>query len=491
MTLKDAITINDPPDIGLGYNVLDNYSNYSYKFRLYMINELDLKPEKSLTPDLDGIDKVIIAETGATSFYIDSVNFDSKVATNGESLNAITSKFDMTIIEPLGASLFDKFSVAASTLGVRNYAQQPFYLELTFTGYDGFGKPNNDILKNEKKVWKVVIRNTEMNVSEKGAEYTILGSLINEIGIFQEYGSLPTSISVKGNTMPKILAKLQKEWNDAEEKKWGISQAPLKQYEIVLYNDYRDGGVQWATKEGGDIKGMMFENETLALSTLRSAPSKSHNKASKLELGDNGEINPEFAKDRPIQRIINDLLSATNWADDLGKKIKRAGTNSSEEKSSKDREKDGINEQKKFHQTLSTVHIRPQVRYDSWDPTTNDYNRTIIYHVFPYDAASQIMQSLSMNDKQKEYENKKAASLQKIKEWTNRKNFIRRKYNYLFTGKNTDILSFDLRFNNIWQSYVPYYNGDTGIDAIDSAKATKKCRYSKDLWFCSKSNHKK
>ena len=115
-------------------NLLQFYDNVTYNIRWYMIPQdihdyIVEQNKKGLNsvyvPDSS---KIIIMETGVSSNY---------------SLNSLTMRnafgvigSDMSLIEVNGCSLFNKITAISKLLGYENPMQQPFFVDIWFSGYE-------------------------------------------------------------------------------------------------------------------------------------------------------------------------------------------------------------------------------------------------------------------------------------------------------------------------------------------------------------------
>lgn len=433
-------------------NVLNELGNYTYQWRMFLVNELAFRKNEytlSITP------QITIAETGATSLYIDSITMDNYVATNSETLSATRSTFIMELIEPKGANFFDLLLTASQELGISNWSKTPFYLQLSFRGYDDNGDPKF-IEGNPNWIWRMQFTSMENTIDEGGSRYTIQGFLSNDMGLTERYGTVPKALSLTGNTFLEMMSNLEKDWNEYEVENANWSSSPLVQYKFIFYEDVATPSpikLNWQ-----DLK-MIESFDSQNPSRSRTADSKQTGRGS----GAN-EQRADFANGWRVQSIIDTLISASSFSEELRKKYPKLS--------------DATTDNKDILSNLGlakTYLMDPQVIYTAFDPIANDYERLIVYHIWPYDGLTPVLDPTPAAeagaDPNSEINQKKKDRSKAHVLFSEKARNVRRVYNYYYTGKNIDILKFDLRFNNFWTAFISQY--EKGQRAIKGPSADK------------------
>lgn len=123
-------------------NLLQFYDNVTYNIRWYMIPQdihdyIVEQNKKGLNsvyvPDSS---KIIIMETGVSSNYsLNSLTMRNAFGVIGSD-NSININMDMSLIEVNGCSLFNKITAISKLLGYENPMQQPFFVDIWFSGYE-------------------------------------------------------------------------------------------------------------------------------------------------------------------------------------------------------------------------------------------------------------------------------------------------------------------------------------------------------------------
>ena len=164
------------------HNELEEYDNVTYNIRFYMLpysyqqelskykNEGDVNFFKKISDNA----KIIIAETGVSSNYdITSLTMETVHTSVYRSNSATTYKINLIIKEITGCSLLNKIAVISKVLGYQNHYCQPYHLDIWFSGYEhSTGKEIKQI--GEMLTYEVIISEVTSNISENIAHYNFI-----------------------------------------------------------------------------------------------------------------------------------------------------------------------------------------------------------------------------------------------------------------------------------------------------------------------------
>ena len=421
-------------------NFLNQFHSYTYQWRLFMVNELSLKKNDF---NVLKAPQLTIAETGSTSIYIDSVSIDSSVCTSSETLSATRMVFNVELVEPNSAEFFDLIYSASLELQIQNWAKTPFYLQLTFRGYDEDGEPQY-IEGNPTWVWRMQVNQMENTIDEGGARYSLQGYLLNDIALAQDYGTVPKALSITGNTFLEMMANLETEWNKYEAKNARLSASALVQYKFLFYQDkVSPANIKLDWHEMKMVESFDSQN-----------PSRTRT-ANTNETGTGTGANKHraaFANGWRIQRVIDTLISSSSFAEKLRNEYPTLLDTKSDTGKLANL---GV---------AKTYLMEPQVIYTAYDPIANDYEKLIVYHIWPYDGITPVLDATpaagSATVVDKEIEEKKNQRAKSGILYLEEARSVRKVYNYYYTGKNTDVLKFDLRFNTFWRAFIFQYGAN-------------------------------
>tara|TARA_B100001173_G_scaffold74660_1_gene63606 strand:+ start:4700 stop:7480 length:2781 start_codon:yes stop_codon:yes gene_type:complete len=126
-------------------NILNKYDNVTYNWTMYMVNPKDVNQYDDI---LKTDSYRVIAQSGVEAeIGIESVTQDMKLAFNKDlpDREALANVFSMRLVEPMGATLYSRIYKAAEDLGIMNHLKACYLLELKFLGYTQDGEPIADI----------------------------------------------------------------------------------------------------------------------------------------------------------------------------------------------------------------------------------------------------------------------------------------------------------------------------------------------------------
>jgi len=406
-----------------------------------------------LVPDYGGkklVEQFNSRSSGRFNFYFQDLEIESIMAFDKRTGFAKANKISFTIVEPYSLSGFiEALQVAAVAAGHPTYKSAPFVLKVEFKGYpDWTSNPSDDWKQIEPATRYFVIRFTEVQIKadDTGTRYFCKAVPINEIA-YGESNKLKTNISMAGKTVKEILNNLMNEVNKTTKQANGVSesatirgnQAQCDEYEIFFPVQSLDGKVIWDQ-----------ENSAIANSVVADLARDNVN----YEFVD--PIEKQKREGIPGRRVTyNPLTPSVQFASqsnihDIIATVVRDSVNV--QQILKDIEtyiKDG-----EFVDYFTIgIEILPK---NLWDPLRNQPFYTYRYYVLPYTI----------------HYTKIPGFESKTIDPANIKKFVRRTYNYLYTGKNIDIISLNLNFNHLYFQTQPYNQGNKSIYGQRSAFGT-------------------
>ena len=203
-------------------NPLDSFISFNYLFTLSNLTPEDINfPETSyLKGNLGRIilssggrfsnDRVSTAyqptdnPSGQYDFFIDNVEILSLIAplmsTKGS--NSVTIEFEVT--EPYSIGQFlQSCQIAAVANNHPDYTQSPFLLTLEFRGYteDNLSTP----VENTTRYLPIAIHSINMTVSASGCKYQVRAHSWSEVALSDSYNILKQDTAISGETVVKML----------------------------------------------------------------------------------------------------------------------------------------------------------------------------------------------------------------------------------------------------------------------------------------------
>lgn len=397
-------------------NPLDAYASYTYHLKLWMTsqdNEIAIQDIVTGSNDtklaIDNIPKVIIAESGVTEgFGIKEFNFVNLVGTNQETRNTQDLTWSMVIMEPYGLSLPDKINSAAQEYGMLNWHRAKYYLQLYFVGYNEDGSPVETAMFH--KTFSLMITSISLTASEAGSVYDLKGIMDGGYGFSDEAAILKCTVKLTNkSTIGDIMNNLATALTN-NQAKIESSNIPSTTFEIKLPNYMKSWQIDSGTVYKNDSRSwsMDLQDKNMPVLTLNSGK-------------DISEV---------IRYIIGRSPQSIDWA--LGKGAQGSGNFDS-------------------HAIIKNSKVYSQVAYTGFDAWTGDYIKKITYTVYQYEETrSQANIAQVKKSSEPKIQQSKIDYLLGIGR-------IQKRYDWIFTGQNLDVIKFDLKINNFWAIAVPQY----------------------------------
>ena len=187
--------------------------------------------------------------------YFSKVEMINVPGLNERRRSTSVTNISMTIQEPLGISLLDKMRGAAANCNYLDHISAPYMLTMEFKGYDEFGKLISE--RDQKSLTRKIpikITNMELDVNQGGTTYQITAIPYNEHGFLNHFVYLRSSGTIKrGNTLQETMNSLADLLNkQAEDEKNQQLVEIADTYEIVV-DKFFDGKEVFSDKRVGDI----------------------------------------------------------------------------------------------------------------------------------------------------------------------------------------------------------------------------------------------
>lgn len=391
-------------------NPLDAVDQATYHFKLFMIDEASVTAQQYQKPET----RVIIAESGVTTgILIESVELTTYVGQHRENRNKMTTAFEINLAEPLGATLIDRIYAASIELGVLNYTEGVYFLELSFLGRgpDLIGKVQSEDIS-PKKTWPIKITGIEATTDTKGTTYAIKAFLYSNLGFSNEHmGVTPSSLQFdSGKTVEDAFKALEKVFNIELQTSAG---------KALTFPD----------------KMMIIVDPELGKLTLSSGEATNTSRTGESAITDTPK-KIVIPKNYSLLSAINAILMASP---EYVRGARDAET------------ADEVEAEKKAEPELKRVHrVSTFAQHLAYDPVRNTPIRRFIFNITPYKTANLYSSAGEIGG------NKNSTA---IFDKLLAQRAIRKQYSYIFTGLNDQIIDFDLKFNFGWYVKRPPHGG--------------------------------
>lgn len=156
------------------------------------------------------------------NFYFDRLTFKNTVANNANSKMANTTIINFSIIETFGVSLFDRLMETGNKSGYKvNPAMTPYALVIEFFAVDEVtGAPVAEICK--PKVMLVKLGEITTKITTKGAEYQVQAQPYSQDTLAKSADTLPAAFSIEAETVNEFFGSYHRYLNGENGKDYSI-----------------------------------------------------------------------------------------------------------------------------------------------------------------------------------------------------------------------------------------------------------------------------
>lgn len=405
-------------------NVLDQYANYTYHVRWSLTNDVD-GSNVSSKAEFENIKKVVVAESGVTSgFNITEFEMDNTCAPGQKNQMSLNVSWRMTIKEPYGLSLLDKVYSVSRTMGVKNHLTNSCFIELWFTGYNEDGTiATPDMYSSLYKLFRVIITKMDTDTTDAGTTYSISGYFDNMFANSNHVMISPALNIGPVKTIGDFFAKFESELN-------------------IIQDDLENKDSRTITYKF-NVPAFMRDWE------FSQNPTTSTRSSSISEQDQNNLTNPtiSISKGMDLNTILTQVVSMTKQGQQFVLGDPRppgTGVAPGSAGSSSTSANGGVN----------VILIHSNATLIGFDYITNDYVRKITYTFTRFESSRAVVDpATAAATQQPAQQNDKHATLVASKRYN-------KVYEYIFTGRNLDIIRFDIKLNWFWQSPIPNQLGN-------------------------------
>jgi hypothetical protein len=437
-------------------NVLNNFRSYTYSFTLAAIRKSDAENPKYTGSDLD----IVIAKSGGKGvqnmpgtspeaigfnksspgrfdFFIDNVEISTDMAFSEKGSTTLPATLKFEIVEPYSVNGFiEALHIAALTADFPTYAEAVYVLKMQFLGYpDNVDLPEPEPVKKATRYFMFKMSEVELDVSEKGTRYRCAGNPHNQMALGQP-NILKEPVSLQGSTVQSALENFFKNINNqliAADKsgKTGASAGNHDVYEIKFPDIVNGKEIGSSNKIGeSKIAEPLRENQLYAFldpatSTKANAMQTGKSTASSIPADYvMKDTQIQFAEGRRINEAISAVIRDSNYPRDILKDV--------------------ADKTDEFGMITYFTVITETIPLKNYDAVSKRPFKKYVFKVVPY----QVHVTSVPGYESVPY---KVEKLDPI---------IWRRYNYLYTGKNIDILNFKLNFKLAFQAQIPLANAN-------------------------------
>lgn len=467
-------------------NVLSYYTSYNYYFTLSVLNETQINfPDQTYKKGQYGPlilrsasgapDKELVNTAyGKYDFYIDDLKLSGLIGYDKITGNTNSTNISFRVIEPYSMGLFFQ-AVQAAALKAKydNYLNVPLLLTIEFKGhvFDNDSQLLNVQIDNTTKHIPLKLLRINMKVTGKGTNYDVEAIPWNEQGFSTEFNEVKTPINIKmdtGNyTVQNLLQSgeqsLQKVLNDYFQTRVKNKEVEVANQILILFpadlssdtsvgnktaNEKSDSNPATVNNMSSVSNDTLFKNLGVAAGTgkntslIQSSGEKSVNQIGMSRLG----LNVANKGDTPYPKDneVYDSKTGTPIRGNIQIDYNNASFKFAQGSSVVDIINQCILISDYGRNALSEAQRTPEGQIVWWRIETQLYllsapenlqtgikPKLVVFRVVPYKVDSSSV--LPPNAKRPKLENIKKQSL--------------KEYNYIYTGKNTEIVDFNIELN--------------------------------------------
>ena len=360
-----------------------------------------------------GSDNRVKTSFGSFDYFVDDLIIVTQPKISSNTGETFASKISFKILEPYSMGLFlDAMSAGALENDYPNFREASYLLMIEFAGYLEDNKPH---APDPKLTRYIPIRFLDIKFSVKsgGSIYECEAVPYNEIGFRSPLSDLKTNAILKGSKVFHLLTDLQNALNGYAFKMVGENEMDVPdQYNIIYPKDFSDSGNLGSSSEiansivfkGDEAGNINFPNQDETYDPIKGII-KTRSLGTINQANKSYQINPGVK----IQDIISEVILKSDY-------IVNQLTNAS------------IKVNKKG--MLKWFRIDLQITDGTFSKILNRQTRIYTYRIVPYEVhISKLIPPRAI-----------PAGYEEIKKTVNRI------YNYIYTGKNTEIINFDIDY---------------------------------------------
>lgn len=470
-------------------NVLHDYATYDYIIGISVltaedVNDPDNSYMKNITLPTYETPRLICKTAGCEpnnrvktdygkhEFFIDDLSIESVIGLQEVNVTNATN-FSFTVTEPYSMGLFPMAcQQAALEAGHNAWIDAPFLLTLEFRGNTEIGSllPIPDC----NRYFPLKFSEIDMQVNHTGSTYTVQAFAWNDLGRSQKNSKLKTDMTIKGSSVQEALQtgeqSLQAVWNKQLKSMKDKKAVAVPDEIIILFpkdiaSDKGSDSGQGATMGSAASSESIYKKLGVTKSSINDTQVQSEKEVNiigKSSMGYGHDKRPDapFGKENEVYNEENKV----NVRDKNNPKPTEGTLRFRQDTSITNAINQVLLSSQFAPETLDEKAISPEGYRKWWRIDMNVYlvdsnenlsktgtrPKVIVYRVIPYNthAASGIV---GANQKPVGYDKLLAN--------------VCKEYNYIYTGRNTDVLEFEI---NIKNGFTAMMTADITADSQDT-----------------------
>ena len=146
-------------------------------------------------------------KSGKYDFYIDNLVLDSIIKYNPVSQTSNVNTLTFTVYEPYSMGMFlEALGIAADECGYAQFTEAPFLLTIKFIGYDSSGNLISDSTdKTLVRHIPIRLQEADMRITGAGSTYNVKATAWNEVALTDTAKLLKEDMCISGSSVAEIL----------------------------------------------------------------------------------------------------------------------------------------------------------------------------------------------------------------------------------------------------------------------------------------------
>ena len=366
--------------------------------------------------------------------YFESVNIDSIHGFNSERRTGSVTKITMRLNEPSGVTILEKLKAAASNSGYKDHISAPYLLTLQFRGFDDQGRIMTADAQATKRHIPIKIVKMGIKVNTAGATYDLDCIAYNEAPYLNRYNYIRTNMQLTGaaNGLRTFLQdftnKLNKMTEDEADRNV-FTKGMQDNYQITVDPSFADVPLKVSADQVKNSKSVALNDYEVDPDSTFLRQREQESSAYNFNVA--GEINTNTA----IIKVLEEAMTSLQPIQEVWKDWFQKTTGNLRAKNSKDILSNvDIAGLSNDDFTVKWFRIKASLETDilRFDRITKAHPKTIKYHIEPYDLHifRLVRPGLSLGGQSQ------------VK--------VKKLYDYIFTGNNTDIMDLDINYKVAW-----------------------------------------
>lgn len=390
---------------------------------------------------------------GRFDMFIDNVSVDSIIGHSQQGGSSIATNIGFEVYEPLSMNGFiEALQAAAKAAGYSDYMKGVFALRIQFQGYPDTStgtEAQPEVIPRSTRYFLITITEVDVDVTEQGTRYRISAVPAPQMALGIS-NVLTSDIKIAGDTVGDVLKNFFEAINKMVEDR---TRKQVERYEgqdkyeiscpaLVSVGSPQNtkaavlNGTTSTTFTSEIVKAQMVEELKAASVFKMGDPAQFKNgyvaavvpgstATNATSNPSTGKLNPKtntvvFAAGSNIHDCISAVVRDSQYTRDLLKP-------------------ENLDKVKQGNGEVTYFSVRTEIELLNYDTVNNKYFTLYRYVLEPYQIHYTRIpgQEFTVDD----YKDVKAK--------------IKREYNYIYTGKNEDVLKFQLKFDNLYYNAIP------------------------------------